>query len=54
MGASGSGTVVVMNFRALATTNASTIQVLNFSPISLAGRSMVAPLPVPLSVTVLP
>jgi general secretion pathway protein D len=53
-GASNSGIVVVLTFRALTPTNASTIQVLNFSPISLAGRSMVAPLPAPFSFAVSP
>ncbi len=53
-GATSLGDVAIMTFRALASSEASGIQLLTIAPISAAGRSIAAPLPAPFSVRVQP
>jgi general secretion pathway protein D len=53
-GASGSGSVATINFRALAPADASSVQLLTIAPVGLAGRTVAAALPAPHSVQVQP
>lgn len=53
-GATSLGDVAIMTFRALASSDASGIQLLTIAPISAAGRSIATPLPAPFSVRVQP
>lgn len=54
LGATASGSIVTLNFKTMAVTDASRIQLLTITPVDTAGHSLSAPLPPPQTIQVLP
>lgn len=53
-GATGTGVVAAINFRALAPADASPVQLLTVAPVGVAGHAVIVPLPAPYAIQVQP
>lgn len=53
-GATAQGSVVTLNFKAMAASDAAVIQVLTVAPVAVGARSIIVPLPAPISVKIQP